>query len=102
MTRPSNTIKKAKTVRQLTVHDTPEHNSVAEHLNWTLLEKIWAMLHESDLQKFLWAEAVAHAVYLRNRTWTHTIGETTTPFELLDQQKPNIGIRGSSAMGLQD
>ena len=50
-------LKKAGTIRKLTVHDTPEHNGVAERLNRTLLEKVRAMLHESDLPKFLWAEA---------------------------------------------
>ena len=47
------------------------------------------MLHESGLPKFLWAEATSHAVYLKNRTWTHTIGKMT-PFELLNGRKPNI------------
>ena len=83
-------LKKAGTIRRLTVHDTPEHNGVAERLNRTILEKVRAMLHDSDLPKFLWAEATAHAVYLKNRTWTRTIGDTT-PFELLNGQKPNVG-----------
>jgi len=83
-------LKKAGTVRNLTVHDTPEHNGVAERLNRTLLDKVRAMLHESDLPKFLWAEATAHAVYLKNRTWTRTIGETT-PYEILSGRKPYIG-----------
>ena len=71
------------------VHDTPEHNGVAERLNRTIMEKVRAMLHDSNLPKFLWAEATAHAVYLKNRTWTRTIGETT-PFEILHGYKPNI------------
>ena len=83
-------LKKAGTVRRLTVHDTPEHNGVAGRLNRTLLEKIRAMLHDSDLPKYLWAEAAAHAVYLKNRTWTCTIGDTT-PFEVLNGHKPNVG-----------
>ena len=82
-------LKEKGTVRKLVVHDTPEHNGVAERLNRTLLEKVRAMLHESGLPKFLWAEATAHAVYLKNRTWTRTIGETT-PFELLNGHKPNL------------
>lgn len=82
-------LKKAGTVRKLVVHDTPEHNGVAERLNRTIMEKVRAMLHESGLPKFLWAEATSHAVYLKNRTWTRTIGETT-PFELLNGRKPNI------------
>src|SRR5271168_2200857 len=83
-------LKKVGTVRRLTAHDTPEHNGVAERLNRTLLQKVRAMLYESDLPKFLWAEATAHAVYLKNRTWTRTIGDTT-PFELLNGHKPNLG-----------
>ncbi|KAF8805142.1 hypothetical protein BYT27DRAFT_7105019, partial [Phlegmacium glaucopus] len=47
------------------------------------------MLHESDLPKFLWGEAAAHAVYLKNRTWTRTLGDTT-PYEILNKRKPNL------------
>ena len=83
-------LKEKGTVRKLVVHDTLEHNGVAEHLNWTLIDKVWAMLHDSGLPKFLWAEATAHAVYLKNRMWTRTIGEMT-PFELLNGCKPNVG-----------
>ena len=82
-------LKAAGTVRKLTVHDTPEHNGVSERLNCTIMEKVQAMLHDSDLPKFLWAEAVTHAVYLKNRTWTCTIGNTT-PYEILYGQKPNL------------
>jgi hypothetical protein len=51
--------------RRLTTHDTPEYNSVTECLNRTILEKVHAMLHASGLLKFLWAEVVVHAVYLK-------------------------------------
>ena len=83
-------LKSAGTIRKLTVHDTPEHNGVSERLNRTIMEKVRAMLHESGLLKFLWAEAVSHAVYLKNRTWTRTLGYTT-PYEILHGRKPNIG-----------
>ena len=85
----SDHLKKSGTTRRLTVHDTPEHNGVAERANRTNLEIVRAMLHDSGLPKFLWAEAVSHAVYLRNRTWTRAIGNTT-PYELLTGQKPNL------------
>src|ERR1700678_3783063 len=58
-------LKQAGTLQNLTVHDTPEHNGVAERLNRTLLEKVRAMLHSSGLLKFLWGEAINHAVYLK-------------------------------------
>ena len=83
-------LKAAGTIRKLTVHDTPEHNGVSERLNRTIMENVRAMLHDSGLPKFLWAEAVAHAVYLKNRTWTRTLGDTT-PFEILHGRKPNLG-----------
>ena len=56
-----------------TVHDTPKHNGVAEWLNWTLLEWVQAMLHASQLPKFLWGEAVKHAVWLKNQTSTRVL-----------------------------
>ena len=71
------------------MHDTPEHNGVAERLNRTILEKVRAMFHESGLPKFLWAEVTVHVVYLKNRTWTRTIGNTT-PYKILNGRKPNV------------
>ena len=56
----------AGTIRNLTVHDTLEHNGVAERLNCTLLERVRAMLFFSGLLKSLWGEAISHAVYLKN------------------------------------
>jgi transposase InsO family protein len=84
---------KAGTLRNLTVHDTPEHNGVSERLNRTLLEKVRAMLHSSGLPKFLWGEAVKHAVYLKNRTPTIALDEQT-PFEAFFGKKPDLeGLR---------
>jgi hypothetical protein len=80
---------KAGTIRQLTVHDTPEYNGVSEWLNRTLLVKIRAMLHDSGLPKFLWGEAAKHAAYLKNRTWTRAL-DKTTPYEIMTGKKPNL------------
>ena len=33
-------LKVAGTKQKLTIHNTPQHNSIAEHLNRTLLEKV--------------------------------------------------------------
>ncbi len=85
----SNHLKLMGTIRKLTVHDTPEYNGVAERLNRTILAKVRAMLHDSKQPNFLWAEAARHAVYLKNRTWTRTLGETT-PYELLHGKKPDL------------
>jgi transposase InsO family protein len=78
---------------KLTVHDTPEHNGVSERLNGILMEN---RLHDSGLPKFLWSEAVRHAVWLKNRMSTKALNgnavqshreETTTPCLGL----PNLG-----------
>ena len=62
-------LKKARTTRRLTVHDTPEHNGISERGNRTNLEIVHAVMHDSGLPKFLWPEAVSYAVYVKNRTW---------------------------------
>jgi hypothetical protein len=69
----------AGTTRNLTVHDTPEHNGVAERLNCTLLEKVRAML-----QKNLWGMAVRH------RTPTKVRDEMFVPYERWHGKKPNL------------
>nr|GAT43053.1 polyprotein [Mycena chlorophos] len=75
--------------RRLTVHDTPEHNGVAERLNRTLLEKVRTMLHGSALPKTLWGEALKHAVWLKNRTLTKAVGGKT-PYEVFTGKKPDL------------
>jgi Pol polyprotein, beta-barrel domain/Integrase core domain/GAG-pre-integrase domain len=53
-------------IRSLIVHDTPEENGMSERLNRTLLEHARAMHLGADLPKFLWAESIQHAVWLKN------------------------------------
>jgi hypothetical protein len=72
-----------------TVHDTPQHNGIAERLNRTLLEKVRAMLHESGLPKALWGEAMRHAVWLKNRTPTKAL-DGGTPLEAATGKKPDL------------
>jgi hypothetical protein len=47
------------------------------------------MLHAGQLPKFLWGEAVKHAVYLKNRTSTKAL-DGMTPYEAYFGKKPNI------------
>jgi hypothetical protein len=42
------------TARWLTVHNTPQLNGVAEHLNWMLMEKVCMLLHTSSMPQNLW------------------------------------------------
>jgi hypothetical protein len=78
------------TERRLTTHDTPQHNGVAESLNRRLLERVRAMLHHSNLPKNLWAECLRFAVWLKNRASTRALGNSTTPYEKLYGEKPDL------------
>jgi len=75
--------------RQLTVPRTPQQNGVAERKNRTILEMAMSMLKSKRLPKELWAEAVACAVYLSNRSPTRSVlGKT--PQEAWSGRKPGI------------
>ena len=82
-------LKSKGTEHRLTTHDTPQHNGIAESLNRRLLERTHPMLHQSALPKFLWGEAVMHAVWLKNRTSTRIL-ENMTPLEALTGKKPDL------------
>lgn len=70
-------LKKNGIRHQLTVEYTPEQNGVAERANKTIVEKARVMLQEANLSNDFWAEAVNTAVYLKNRSSTKTVKETT-------------------------
>jgi len=55
----------------------PQSNGAPERLNRTLIELARAMLIAKNLPKYLWAEAVSHAAYLRNRVSTRALKDTT-------------------------
>jgi Reverse transcriptase (RNA-dependent DNA polymerase) len=71
------------------VHDTPQHNGVAERRNRTIVERIRALLHTSGLPRFLWGEAARHVVWLMNRTLTKSV-KGMTPFEAAFRNKPGL------------
>ena len=73
---------------KLNVHDTPEQNGVAERLNHTLIEKVCAMMILSQLPCNLWGEALMHAVWLKNRTWTRALPKGVTLYELVMGDAP--------------
>jgi len=62
---------------QMTTPYSPSQNGVAERMNRTLVELSCAMIKASDLPEFLWEPAVAHAVYVRNRSFTRYIPSAT-------------------------
>jgi len=79
----------AGTIHCLTIHDSPEQNGVAEHLNQTLLERTCEMLHASSLPKYLWGECIKHVVWLKNCTFTCTLNGQM-PYEAVLNSKHNL------------
>ncbi|KAJ3474391.1 hypothetical protein NLI96_g12482 [Meripilus lineatus] len=79
------------TIRSLTTHDSPQQNGIAERLNRTLVEHMRAMLLPSGLPPSLWGEALMHAVWLKNRTATRAL-PNTTPYEQSTGSKPDLSI----------
>ena len=75
---------------ELTVPHSPQQNGVAERMNRTLMESARSMLAHAGLPDSYWAEAVATAAYLRNRTPTTSFEEKKTPYERWYGKKPNL------------
>lgn len=53
--------------------DTPEHNSVAERFNRTLIERLRCILLDTSLPMKLWAEIAVATVYILNRSPNSTL-----------------------------
>ena len=75
---------------QLTVRYSPQQNGVAERYNRTICESARSMVFEADLSKRFWAEAVATAVYTKNRLPTAAISAKSTPYERWHKTKPDV------------
>ena len=83
-------LKKEGIKHELTIPKCPEQNGVAERMNRTLVEMVRSMLADSQLPKLFWAEALATATYLRNRSPTKAV-EGKTPYEAICGEKPKVG-----------
>ena len=62
---------------------------MAERLNRTLLERIWAFAHESGLPQSLWGKSLRHVSWLKNCTATCAL-DGKTSFEVLYGQPPDL------------
>uniref|UniRef100_A0A251RQU6 Putative ribonuclease H-like domain, Reverse transcriptase, RNA-dependent DNA polymerase n=1 Tax=Helianthus annuus TaxID=4232 RepID=A0A251RQU6_HELAN len=74
---------------QLTNSFTPQQNGVAERKNRTLMELSRSMMNVKQLPNCYWAEAIACATYILNRTITKT-RPNQTPYEAWNGRKPNV------------
>lgn len=61
-------LRRSGIIHQTSNPSTPEQNGLAERMNLTLVEKARCMLQDAGLPKMFWAEAVATAAYLANRS----------------------------------
>ncbi|CAJ2642247.1 unnamed protein product [Trifolium pratense] len=68
---------------------TPQQNGVVERKNRTLQEMARTMMHETNVAKFLWAEAVNTACYVQNRIYIRS-KMNKTAYELFKGRKPDI------------
>ena len=75
--------------RQFTCRYTPQQNGVAERKNRHIAEVARALMAERNLPHYYWAEAVATAVYIMNRTPTAAV-HGMTPEEKFTGRKPNL------------
>ena len=76
-------------VIETTAPYSPSQHGTAERMNRTLLELTRAMLIGQKLPPSLWAEAVTHATYIRNRSPTQALGNRT-PFEAWHGSRPDV------------
>ncbi|TFY76442.1 hypothetical protein EWM64_g7571 [Hericium alpestre] len=80
---------KQGTHHEKTVHDSSSQNGAAERFFCTSVMHTLAMLLALGLPKFLWTNAMQHAVWLWNRTRGKITGDRT-PFERIFGDKPDL------------
>jgi hypothetical protein len=71
------------------MHNTPQHNGVAESLNHCLMKHVHAFLIQAALPKLLWAEVAHFVIWLKNHSIMCVLGDATL-HECLMGHKPNL------------
>jgi len=74
---------------EMTTLNTPQHNGVAEHMNQTLLDKVQAMLIDTDLPQSYWYDTLHYAMHIHNVTPTQAL-DNITPEEAWSRNKPDV------------
>ena len=78
------------TIREFTVHDSPQQNGVAKRGMCTQAEQARTLLLSSGLPCFLWEEAMHHSAWLQDQTPTCAL-DGQTPYEMKNGKKPYLG-----------
>ncbi|KAG2760435.1 hypothetical protein PC129_g5033 [Phytophthora cactorum] len=70
----------------------PQENSLVERASGILLPRVRAVLAATRLPKVLWGEALLHTVFTVNRWTSSTLAQGVTPYEMLYENPPDLGI----------
>ena len=76
-------------IHEKTAPYTPEQNGLAEVMNRIIIERARSMLHDSNISKGFWVQAVIMAAYLINRSPASRLPDKT-PHEAWTSEKPSI------------
>ena len=85
-----NHLKVQGTHHELTVHDSPPQNGMAEVTNRVIVTLGRSLMIGAGLPRFLWTEAFHHASWIKFHS-PHAALPGTTPYEVVHKQKPNLG-----------
>ena len=90
--------------QEFSIPITPQQNGVVERKNRVIQEMARAMLHNKDVARNLWREAINTTCQMVNRVYFRP-GTKKTPYELWKGRKPNVKyfrIFGSTCFILKD
>jgi hypothetical protein len=82
-------LKSQGTHHELTIHNSPPQNGMANVTNCVIVYLGRSFLISSGLPRFLWPEAFHHATWIKFRS-PHAALPNTTPYEFVHKEKPNF------------
>ena len=74
---------------EMSVLRMPQQNGVVEHMNQTLVDGAWSLLHHSGMSKGFWAEAINIATHILNCV-PHKGLDWRMPYKLLFGKVPEV------------
>ena len=77
-------------VHELTTAYTPHQNGKAERFNRTCMNLVRSMLHNRNVPKQFWAEALSTAVHVRNRVTSNGLPPNITPHLIWKNSIPDV------------
>lgn len=81
--------KNSRITKETIVLYNPQQNGVIERKNKTIMEAVFAMMHDQKLVKFLWGEVANIVVYVQNKT-SHRALNNKTPEKVFTSKSPEV------------